>query len=161
MFPYKQFEQDINKWFVSKNGSNAATRTAWGKFKGLQMWHYVIDKDRESLRQVIQSACDAVDVYYQEHGVRRRYLEKYWKANVRSKPEDFREPTALPLSGRALQDWTSDEGYDYEMFEQVMHEMEIKEQARRAARKASGASRKAPSVTGSASATVIQFPSRT
>ena len=99
MFPYKQFEQDINKWFVSKNGSNAATRTAWGKFKGLiavnaavdygmrpssteaerdeamakawedgyiafkgygdntitgpilQMWHYVIDKDRESLRQ--------------------------------------------------------------------------------------------------------------
>jgi len=208
IFPYKQFEADISKWFVAKNGTNAATRTAWGKLKGLiavnaavdygmrpssteaerdeamakawedgyiafkgygdntitgpilQMWHYVIDKDRESLRQAIQSACDAVDVYYQEHGVRRRYLEKYWKAKVRCKPEDFREPTALPLSGRALRDWTSDEGYDYETFEQVIHEMEIKEQARRAARKASGDSRKAPPGTGSASGTVIQFPGK-
>ncbi len=204
MFPYKKFEQDINKWFVSKNDSNAAARTAWSKFKGLvavsaavdygmrpsstederdvalakawedayiafkgygdntitgpilQLWHYVREKDRKSLHKTLKDACEAVDVFYAEHGVRRRYLEKYWKAAVRSSPDQFKEPTALPLNGRPLQDWTSDEGYDYETLEQVMHEIEIKEQARAAAKAASNGSRRRPASSGAG--TVIQFP---
>jgi hypothetical protein len=122
----------------------------------LQLWHYVPNKQRDSLRQAIQDACDRVDAYYTEHGIRRRYLEKYWTARVRSQPSDFQEPTALPISGKPLRDWAGSEGVDYETFEQVMHEMEVREQSRRALAVQNAPKTKPPA----AGPNVIQFPTK-
>lgn len=129
----------------------------------LQVWHYVEKKSREELRRVLQEACDKVDRYYEEHSIRRRYLEKYWSAPVRSSPGDFCEPTALPISGRPLRDWAGAEGVEYETYAQVMNEMEIREQARRAqkARAVAGApKRAAPPAASStpAGSNVLSFP---
>jgi len=201
-FPYKQFEDEIDKWFRDPEPSKAVLRTAWSKLKGmaavnaavdyglrpdstkeqreialsrawedvyialkgygdniltgpiLQLWHYVLKGDRDSLHQALSSACENVDRYYQQHGVRRRYLEKYWTADVKSDASQFQEPTALPIEGRPLRDWSCSEGYDYDTVQQVLHEIEIKEQARRVRSKAQGTNNSNTSRAG----TVIQFP---
>jgi hypothetical protein len=118
----------------------------------LQIWHYVKPEDRESLREAIETACTDVTAYYKKNGVRWRYLARYRNASVKSLPEDFTLPTALPTSGRALADWAGDEGYDPEVIEEVMHASEVQEQS-----KAVRAALSAPKVSANPRGQIIQF----
>lgn len=122
----------------------------------LQLWHYTTEKQRKSLHSALTEACASVDAFYNEHSIRRRYLQKYWKANVKSKPTHFQEPTALPISGRPLQDWSYNSGVEPEVMEQVMHEIEVREQSRRALA-AQAAPKSRPPTAGP---NVIQFPTQ-